>query len=229
MIWLSAAILLGLTGALHCAVMCGPLVSFYTANSPQTKSKMLKYHLGRISAYAVLGALVGVLSASIQLAGFQKWMSILMGITLILGLGLTLLIPKNLNNNNSKIQKLYNKLRVKLIQIAKKDHQNAPFYFGIANGFIPCGLVYTAMASAMIAPNFISMVLFMLIFGIFNSPGLVFTSVLTQKIKLGSRFRPWVRYTTLMIVAAILIYRGLNINPHSQHNTTEAGIISTCD
>ncbi len=230
MIWITTALILGITGALHCSVMCGPLVGFYAANSPQNITlKMVKYHFGRISSYAVLGSFSAIFSESFRMAGLQKWMSITVGALIIVGLIISLQVKGRKKQKKSFISILYDKLRLKIIALAKKDKQNSSFYFGIANGFIPCGLVYTAMLASLLAGSYTQTLFFMILFGIANSPGLVFTGYLMQKLRFPVKIRSYIRLLSLILVSIILIYRGINVKATSTHNFESITLISTCD
>ncbi len=58
------AFALGLLGAGHCVGMCGPLVLAMPAAGGRL-SPQLRYHLGRITTYTVIGAALGGLGAGL--------------------------------------------------------------------------------------------------------------------------------------------------------------------
>ena len=68
--WLQAMLLTaftaGLLGGVHCAAMCGGIVSLTCITDSdggvQRRGFPLAYNAGRIASYAVAGALVGLLS-----------------------------------------------------------------------------------------------------------------------------------------------------------------------
>ncbi len=86
---LLAVFLASLLGSLHCAGMCGPFVAFATlrikGTSPRPQSGgftlQFAYHTGRLLAYAVLGALAGVLGATLNLGGSLVGIGRLAGFT----------------------------------------------------------------------------------------------------------------------------------------------------
>ena len=65
----AAAFLVGLTGSLHCASMCGPLLGILCASREKNTSGTVRlvrattYHAGRIASYAIGGALAGSLGS----------------------------------------------------------------------------------------------------------------------------------------------------------------------
>ena len=83
---ITAPLLLGLAGSLHCVGMCGPLlIALPLGNAEKRKilGQMLVYHSGRILVYVLLGLLFGLLGKGIAIAGFQKVLSLFAGILMI--------------------------------------------------------------------------------------------------------------------------------------------------
>jgi sulfite exporter TauE/SafE len=72
-----AVFVASLFGSLHCAGMCGPFVAFATLRTGKTApaarsgswSLQLAYHGGRLVAYSILGAIAGVLGATMNFGG----------------------------------------------------------------------------------------------------------------------------------------------------------------
>ena len=65
-----AVFLIGLLGGVHCAGMCGGIVSALSLQTPRPAGQQspvwplhLAYNLGRISSYAIAGALIGALGS----------------------------------------------------------------------------------------------------------------------------------------------------------------------
>jgi len=83
MIW--TAFLLGFLGSFHCLGMCGPIALAVSAkdNAPFLKNKII-YNLGRTLTYSALGGVIGLVGFSFSLAGIQQWISILMGVLILL-------------------------------------------------------------------------------------------------------------------------------------------------
>lgn len=70
------ALLIGLVGAGHCMGMCGGIASLLSLGSSSSKSSPtipLFYNLGRLSSYALIGALVGgAISGLSELSGLAQ-------------------------------------------------------------------------------------------------------------------------------------------------------------
>ena len=86
---LCSALPLGLAGSLHCAGMCGPLVLALAKARPRPMRESVGrfcYHLGRMASYCLLGLMHGLIGHVALPAGFQRWLSVTLGVTLLAGL-----------------------------------------------------------------------------------------------------------------------------------------------
>jgi sulfite exporter TauE/SafE len=80
---LYTAVLFGLISSFHCIGMCGPIAMMLPVDHNNPTKKVLQimlYHLGRLTAYGMLGLFFGMLGKGLFLAGFQQQLSILVGI-----------------------------------------------------------------------------------------------------------------------------------------------------
>ena len=80
---LLTALLAGLLGGVHCVGMCGGIVaafSFRADGSTPPFRLHLAYNLGRVTSYALFGALAGALGASLKLAEFMPVQTLLYGL-----------------------------------------------------------------------------------------------------------------------------------------------------
>lgn len=94
-----SALLLGIMGSFHCAGMCGPIALALPLRGKNSLEKVaggLLYNIGRTLMYGVMGGFFGLIGEGFSMIGFQKWVSLLMGILMILSV-LTPLIFKNAN------------------------------------------------------------------------------------------------------------------------------------
>src|SRR4051812_8061401 len=81
--WYSA-IMMGLAGRLYCLGMCSPLVIAATGTQSSPLSlRRISYNGGRILTYGIQGAAVSSVAALLELSGFQKTISIAMGVMFI--------------------------------------------------------------------------------------------------------------------------------------------------
>jgi sulfite exporter TauE/SafE len=86
MFW--TAFTMGLVGSLHCVGMCGPIalaLPYQNGSRWRAASNVLLYNLGRISVYALLGAVIGFLGKGLFLTGLQSYFSIGLGRIALVG------------------------------------------------------------------------------------------------------------------------------------------------
>lgn len=217
---------IGLFGSLHCVGMCGPLaVAFCNrkdATQFQALSSSISYNLGRTVSYTLLGLMFGILGSILFLADLQKISSILLGGLLILSFLLKIDIDNKLNSNKW-VKDYYSTLRSFISGIMQKSQSYHPFQLGMANGFLPCGLVYLALAGALASGNVLSGMSFMMFFGLGTMPLLfILTSgiqIIPMQMRL--RFRTILPYVTLAF-GIFLIYRGLSVEMPQQIHFWEA-------
>jgi len=199
-----SALALGLLSSLHCVGMCGPLLL-------ALPSRSLLYHAGRILTYSGLGLLFGSLGRHIYLAGWQQTFSIAIG-ALILVLFIAHRLPVRIPRINPA-QRL-------LIRLWQSPSTPTFFLLGMANGLLPCGMVYLALATALTRTSATESTLFMACFGLGTLPLLAATQYLGHKIApdIRSQLRRTLPIVTVAM-ALLLILRGLNlgipfISPH---------------
>lgn len=214
---LASAFLLGLLGSGHCLGMCGGLSSALGLNAAPRKQSLitkhtpfnlnvLAYNLGRISSYTLAGMIVGLFGfwLSQQLAGlaFLRYASAIMLILMGLYLGKWF-------NGIIYTEKLGKLLWPYLQPLAKKFipiHSFKDAYIvGTIWGWLPCGLVYSALIWASLETSPFGSMLIMLCFGLGTLPAMLATGLFAQKFNNFIR-KPWFRNTaaSLMILFGII-------------------------
>jgi uncharacterized protein len=149
--------LAGIAASWHCAAMCG---GFACALSPGQRGgaaarRQLLYNAGRVTTYCFLGALAGALTAGIckaspgalPLEGAQRVLAVVSGLLILLiGAQFLGLVPRAARAPmvGFGAQALANALR----SLQRAPGLAAPLAFGVANGFLPCPLVYGVLAQA---------------------------------------------------------------------------------
>ena len=205
---MGAAFLLGLAGSLHCVLMCGPLMLILDSSK---KTAFLKHHLiyhsGRLLMYLLLGFAASMVGMGFTLAGAHQVLAIALGVLVVLvGLGQLLhqqrrfKIP-SLDQFSELLLRKYNRLKSPNV-----------FIKGAVNGLLPCGLVYVALAGAVMTKSAVEGVFYMLAFGLGTTPLLlfiIFFGPLQQKIR-GLAFQKALPWVTLIFGLWILI-RGLGL------------------
>ena len=82
-----SAIGLGFASGFHCIGMCGPIALSMGLTKKQATNYYLQnltYQFGRIFTYSLLGTLLGTVGQGFEMAGFQQYLTIAVGILLIL-------------------------------------------------------------------------------------------------------------------------------------------------
>jgi len=219
------AFTLGLFGSLHCVGMCGPLAIAFCDNEGDTTSQRLKsgisYNLGRTFTYSILGLIFGLLGSFLVVVDLQKVLSIVLGILLIFSFLLSYDIDQKINGL-PLMRTLYAKLRLGISKMYSKAKQYHPFTLGAANGLLPCGLVYLALAGAVASGSLIQGMIFMSLFGLGTIP-MMLTLILGFKLlnpKMRFQFRRVLPYVTLCF-GLFLIYRGVVVGMPEELNFWE--------
>ena len=198
-----AALGLGFASGFHCLGMCGPIaLSLGLSKKQQVNFHLqnLTYQLGRILTYSFLGAIVGIVGEGFQLAGFQKYISILAGILLI-----TMALFSFGGDFTTKIPAISNallKVKINLGKLLRKTDYSSRFLTGILNGFLPCGMVYMALTASLAAGGIWQSASFMVFFGLGTFP-FMFAAVL-----FGNILNATVRNKILKIVPVFMLILG---------------------
>ena len=169
---LLSAFILGLLGSLHCVGMCGPIALMLPVDRSNSFKKVIQtasYHLGRLSAYALLGLVLGILGKSFSLFGLQQQLSIAVGVVMILAV---VLPGKKLQHTKVSqfFYQLIGKIKQKMGASFKKKTADTFLTIGFLNGFLPCGLVYIAVFAAIAAGSLWQSSLYMVFFGLGTVP-----------------------------------------------------------
>jgi sulfite exporter TauE/SafE len=215
MIWqfIIAGFTFGAISSLHCVGMCGPLslaLPIQYLFKAQRIIAILLYQLGRVITYSTLGLIFGMAGRRVYVAGFQQWFSMGMGILILFLLIYYWVFRKRVQPNF--LNRFYLVIQ-NLMGRVLKTKRTAPFlFFGIANGFLPCGMVYIALAGALVTTEVQHSVLFMAMFGLGTMPAMIAVSLFRQffSVRLRNSFRKLVP-VFVSVLAVILILRGMNL------------------
>ncbi len=221
--FLLSAFLVGFLGSFHCAGMCGPIALALPLDHSSKASMVygrLLYNLGRIVTYSLLGLAVGLIGHSIALAGFQKALSISSGVIIILIAAGSLLHTKT-NFMNKFVVRFTGSIKNRFKKYFSQKSWSTLFMIGTVNGLLPCGFVYLALAAAIGAGNVSGSIGYMALFGLGTLPMMLMISLSGNFF--GLKFNRYINKATpyvAMIVAALLIVRGINMTDHSccHHN-----------
>ncbi|MEM8560755.1 MAG: sulfite exporter TauE/SafE family protein [Pseudomonadota bacterium] len=168
-----SALTLGLAGAGHCLGMCGGIAAALGFSSHQSNVVSASYHIGRILSYSVLGAMLGFAAGSIDMSAWTMGLRYLAGALLIaMGLyvanwwhGIVLL-----ERTGAALWQPLQRLSARWLPVRRWWQALA---VGAAWGFMPCGLIYSALAWAATAQQATASGLMMLFFGLGTLPAML--------------------------------------------------------
>jgi sulfite exporter TauE/SafE len=156
---LLGAFVTGLVGSPHCLVMCGA----FAAACGRTALGLTAWHVGRLLSYALLGAIAGALGSRIP---GPPWLGAAIGTALLVWFA-------------AALAGLAREPQLALPGFARAGHlleegrgPGAQLIFGLVNGLLPCGLVYSALSIAVALGHPLGGALAMLAFGAGTIPSL---------------------------------------------------------
>lgn len=201
-----AVFLIGLLGGVHCAGMCGGIVSALTLQIRTQRAAWplhLAYNLGRITSYVVAGVLMGTVS-SLGLM-LEYWLPVQMALyiaanLMMIGLGLYLAgMTRALAFIERAGQWLWRRVQPATRRFLPVRGVAQAFPLGLLWGWLPCGLVYSVLALALLSGSAVRGGLTMLAFGLGTLPNLMLAGLLL------ARFRHVVQGRALRLASGALV------------------------
>ncbi|OCB78690.1 sulfite exporter TauE/SafE family protein [Flavobacterium crassostreae] len=211
---LYTAFIFGLISSLHCIGMCGPIALMLPVDRSNKAKKVIQimtYHLGRITAYATIGLVFGLVGKGFFMAGLQQKMSIIIGICMIA----IVLLPEQIfakYNFSKPVFKIIAKVKQQLGKQFKNKSYQSLFTIGLLNGLLPCGMVYVALFGAIAMQSASLGVVYMILFGLGTVPMMSSIVYLNTFISLEVRnkIQKTIPYVAVFI-GVLFILRGLGL------------------
>jgi uncharacterized protein len=219
------AFLMGLASSLHCIGMCGSIIGTLTLSlSPEirsTKKRLLpfvfNYNFGRITSYTLAGLLAGLASSiiTIPIQGFNGHRLLqLISAVIMTGAGLYIAgwFPRfaYIEKAGLHFWKLIEPLGRKLIPIKTRM---AAYLFGLVWGWLPCGLIYSALALAATTGNVCQSALTMLFFGLGTLPAVMGVGIMTGILTKLSKMQKFKQAVGLFMITLALLAAMPWLNP----------------
>jgi sulfite exporter TauE/SafE len=194
--------------------MCGPIalmIPVDRTNPAKKTTQIITYHLGRLTAYALIGLVFGLVGKGFFIAGIQQRLSVFIGVAMII----TILTPERVlaNYNFSKpVYRLISKIKSSLGKQFKNKSYQSLFTIGLLNGFLPCGMVYVALFGAIAMQNVPFGILYMLLFGIGTIPMMSSVTYLNSimTVSFRNKIQKAIPYVGV-IIGIFFILRGLGL------------------
>jgi len=232
-ITLVSAFIVGLFSTLHCLGMCGGIIGALTFSLPpevrQHRWRLFPYisayNLGRITSYSAAGALLGWLGNNLfGFLGPNTGHLLLQGVAslMMIGIGLYLAgwFPRFAMVEHLG-KPLWQKLEPwgkQLIPVRSPVHA---YLFGLVWGWLPCGLVYSALIISGTAGSAVYGALFMLSFGIGTLPSVMTAGILTGWIARLSRLSQIKTVVGLLLIIMAVASFYLTWSHGHQHFTMD--------
>lgn len=226
------AMLAGFAGSFHCVGMCGGFACGLAQTRSGSKTALvthsLLYNTGRLVTYAFIGALAGLLGHALidghvhtagmdaamhgmVLAGEMGWVQ--RGLSILAGL-LMLVMASELLGLRRRAPATWARLGgesfakvFRTLLLSKRP--SAALALGVANGFLPCPLVFAFAAAAVATGNVVDAALLMTAFGLGTFPAMFFMGAVG--FLMTPAIRKWgVRFSGafVLVIGLVTILRG---------------------
>lgn len=212
-----AAFAMGLFSSLHCIGMCGSIIGTLTLSlKPEIRNNkstlfpyVLNYNIGRICSYTLAGLLVGLAEAVLTLPfGLEHGHRVLqlLSAAIMMGAGFYIAgwFPRfaYIEKAGSKLWKQLEPYGRKLIPV---ETRTQAYLFGMIWGWLPCGLVYAALALAATTGNILQSGMTMFAFGLGTLPSVIGVGIMTNTLTKLSRMQRFKQIIGLLLVLVALI------------------------
>jgi sulfite exporter TauE/SafE len=199
--------LVGWLGGVHCIGMCGGMVAAMSLTAPGGRAglgTLLGYNVGRLTSYAIAGALAGAIGAStLLLKGFFPIELVLYALSNLMLILLGMYLggwSRAVLWFEKKGSLLWQRLQPLLKSILPVRHAGQAWLAGLVWGWLPCGLVYSVLVTALASGSAWHGAEDMLAFGAGTLPNLLAMGWFARSLQ-GFRQRPVVRYLAGILVA----------------------------
>lgn len=224
-----SAILIGLFSTLHCVGMCGGIMGALTFSLPQEVRQarprlfgyLLLYNTGRLTSYVIAGALFGTLGHRLFRLispehGYFALQLIAAAVMCAMGFYLAGWFPRfaQVERIGIPIWRRLEPLGRRLLPV--KTPVQALLY-GLVWGWLPCGLVYSALLLSLGLGSAPAGAGFMLAFGLGTLPGVVGIGAFSHylaRVQRAPLFRQFAGILLIVLALAGLLF------PHWLHMTT---------
>jgi sulfite exporter TauE/SafE len=204
----AGALVVGLTGSVHCLLMCGPLAcaGLPGVKGPEKWRAVLAYQSARVGAYALVGGLLGALGGGVTQAlavstrPYLPWVMAAALVASALELGKRLRPLPGLSHVAGAITRAGAK-------ISLLSRSGA---MGAVTPLLPCGLLYGVYAAALASSSFGGGALLMGAFALGGLPALLGAQLQTGLWQRQPRVATFVlKRAVPLVAAAVLLYRAV--------------------
>ncbi len=218
---------IGLLGSVHCVGMCGGIVAAFSvapqkrpfpvavvaassamvsaalSDNVDTMARVLAYNTGRIASYAAAGAIMGGLSGGVfalaKISALQTIAYLLANLMLVV-LGLYLMDAwRGLAKLENIGQRIWRRVQPLTIWLLPIDSKLKILGLGVLWGWLPCGMVYSVLLTALLSGSAVSGASVMLAFGLGTLPTLLMMGLF------GAQIRNWMQRPFVRLACGLMI------------------------
>lgn len=201
-----AVFFVGLLGGVHCLGMCGSIVGILTGQLPKEGARWpfhLAYNSGRIASYTLAGFLVGAIGqAGLLMRDVVPIQHLLFALSslMLIALGMYLAgfwnMVRHIEVAGGALWKRIQPLTRPLFPITSPTRA---LLLGTLWGWLPCGLVYSVLVTALASGHAQSGALIMLAFGLGTLPNLMAIGLFWESC------RRWVQSPRVRLIAGLMV------------------------
>ena len=224
----AAALVAGLVGSSHCIAMCGGIALAFGAQSRRRPlSSALLYNSGRITSYAIAGALAGGLGVGLgQLLDPQVLIVVLRALAgaMLVAIGLQIALNWRLLRPIENLGfRLWHRVSPAARSLIGRRGALPALLLGGLWGWLPCGLVYSILVAATFSGGSLQGAGLMLAFGLGTAPALIATGTAASRLQRLTR-RPAFRRTGGAFVVVLGLLTALM--PWLMHHAPAGGYLN---
>lgn len=212
-------LLAGFLGGPHCVGMCGGIASAFggaTVTRPPGRAKgrtsdfylHVGYHIGRISSYVIAGALAGGLGSALLLTEVNSVRITLFALAgiMLFGMGMSLWGFPHLLRPFERIGAFFwKRLQPKSLPFFPVRHLRQAVPLGFIWGWVPCGMIYAGLTSALASGQSTEGALILLAFGLGTLPNMLLAGLFASEV------RVWLTHRAVRMVAgSVVIWFGVS-------------------
>jgi sulfite exporter TauE/SafE len=229
---IAAAFLLGLSSTLHCLGMCGGIVSALNLSVPDDGARRplrrvifaSAFNAGRVLSYTIAGILAGMAGFFVAGAGYAYFSLQVLAAALLVLIGLHVggwfTGLRMIESIGLRLWHLMQPLGRPFLPV---DHAGKALMIGMIWGWLPCGLVYSALLWSMTRADPVIAGGAMFAFGLGTLPGMVGAGIAAGQLKslrAGTGLR---RAAGTVIIALGIVFLAIQLaaGPDRDHGSTK--------
>jgi sulfite exporter TauE/SafE len=223
------ALLMGLFSSLHCLSMCGSIIGSLTLSLKKEIREqkallvpfVVSYNLGRISSYVLAGLIAGLLGHVLSLPfaeGHGHRLLQIISALIMLGAGLHIAgwFPRFAYIERAGVL-VWKKIEPYGRRLMPVETRSQAYIFGTIWGWLPCGLVYTALALAATSGDVVRSTFTMLAFGAGTLPAVIGVGIMTSWAVRLSRMQKFRQAAGITLIVLAVLAAFPRVNPMVLH------------